>query len=236
MKKETKSNIRLNKFISNSGVCTRREADELIKKGEIRVNGKVVNSMGVTVTPGVDKVEYSGNILGGDVVKYVLLNKSKGYGIGGRDVSRLLTGASSDRLFPIGQLTTEETGLVLFSNDPDLGKKVKESNDPALFLYHVILSEAVEDSIGEELKKSAQNAKSSVTIGNAILLADKGSREMGISTNCSDTRVIRALLKSIGGHVVKMDRVIFAGITKKDIPRGKWRVLAQKEKAFLKML
>ncbi|MBR1768846.1 MAG: pseudouridine synthase [Bacteroidales bacterium] len=233
---------RLNKYIANAGVCSRREADVLITTGVITVNDVVVTEMGYKVLPG-DVVKYNGNPLKSEKKIYILLNKPKGYITTADDpqqrktVMELIEGACSERVYPVGRLDRNTTGLLLLTNDGDLTKKLTHPSFGAQKVYNVELDTAVSkgDMLallkGIELEDGVQKVDA-IDYTNAEPIDKK---KVGVSIHSGKNRIIRRLFESLGYEVVKLDRVYFAGLTKKNLLRGHYRFLTEKEVAFLKM-
>jgi 23S rRNA pseudouridine2605 synthase len=239
---ETPGDLRLNQFISRAGVCSRREADALIAEGLIKVNGKVVKELGIRVKHD-DRVEYNGKTLQGERMVYVLLNKPKGYITTTEDdkdrrtVMELVASACEERIYPVGRLDRSTIGLLLFTNDGDLAKKLTHPASNVRKIYHVYLNKPM---ALEDLETIAQG----VTLEdglikpdriNYVVEAEKGD-EIGIQIHSGKNRIVRRIFEHMGYTVEKLDRTLFAGLTKKDLPRGKWRFLNDKEVAMLKML
>lgn len=234
--------LRLNKFIANSGICSRREADKLIETGKIRVNGKVVTELGIKVS-NKDEVTYNKKILSSESPVYILLNKPKGFITTTDDpferktVMSLVKKACSQRIYPVGRLDRETTGLLLFTNDGDLAKKLTHPKHEMKKIYYAVLDKPLEII---HLEKIATG----IDLEDGFVKADKISyitgttdeREVGIELHSGKNRIIRRIFQSQGYEVKKLDRVYFAGLTKKDIPRGKWRFLKDKEINMLKMI
>jgi 23S rRNA pseudouridine2605 synthase len=234
--------IRLNKFIANAGVCSRREADKLIASGLIKINDSVVSEMGYKVNPG-DKVEFDGKILQQEKRHYLLLNKPKGFITTTDDpyerktVMSLIKNACPGRVYPVGRLDMPTTGLLLFTNDGELAKKLIHPKHTIKKIYHVVLNKKLTKS---DLLKIAEG----IQLEDGIIKVDKiayvdgmeNKKEVGIELHSGRNRIIRRLFEELEYKVIKLDRVSFAGLTKKDIPRGKWRHLTPKEISYLKML
>lgn len=232
------SEMRLNRFIANSGVCSRRDADELIKKGLIKVNGKVVTEMGRKVMPS-DKVEYKGKTLSRERLVYVLLNKPKGFISTTSDpeerktVMHLVEKACPERIYPVGRLDKNTTGLLLFTNDGELSKKLTHPSHMAEKIYQVELDRAISM---EDLEKIAKGVELEDGFAQAddVVVLDKGRKTIGIELHVGRNRIVRRMFEHLGYEVKKLDRVAFSGLTKKDLPRGKWRFLQPKEVIWLK--
>lgn len=239
---ERDNRIRLNKYIANSGLCNRREADEFIKSGMVEVNGKTITEMGFKVNPG-DVVKYAGERLSPEKPVYVLLNKPKDFVTTMKDpkgrstVMQLIKGAGNARIYPVGRLDRMTTGLLMFTNDGELAKKLTHPKHNVKKLYHVQLDKNVK---AEDLKQLVEG----VELEDGVMAADvvsyvgdgKEKREVGIEIHSGKNRVVRRLFEALGYKVLKLDRVVFAGLTKKDLPRGRWRTLTEQEINNLKML
>ncbi|MDO5760303.1 MAG: pseudouridine synthase [Bacteroidota bacterium] len=239
---ENVGKTRLNKYISNAGICSRREADILISTGAITVNGQVITEMGYKVVPG-DVVKYNGTELKSEKKVYLLLNKPKGYITTSDDpfarktVMDLIGDACSERVYPVGRLDRNTTGLLLFTNDGDLTKKLTHPSYGAQKVYNVELDNSISKADmyallkGVELEDGFEKVDAINYTNNEPI--DK--RKVGVSIHSGKNRIIRRLFESLGYEVVKLDRVYFAGLTKKNLLRGHYRFLTEKEVAFLKM-
>ena len=231
--------IRLNRFIANSGVCSRREADEIIRKGFITVNGKKVTDLGIKVTYS-DNVKYKGRILSTEKKVYILMNKPKGYVTTVEDphaeftVLDLLGNACNERVYPVGRLDKNTTGVLLLTNDGDLTGKLTHPKFGRKKIYHVFLDKAVLKDDLFRLSEGIQLEDGFVT-ADAVSYADPEDKtQIGIELHSGQNRVVRRMFESLGYKVRKLDRVYFAGLTKKNLPRGKWRFLTGKEISMLK--
>jgi 23S rRNA pseudouridine2605 synthase len=233
-------NIRLNKYLSNAGVCSRREADVLIQTGVVSVNGKIVTELGYKIQPS-DVVQYDGETINAEKKRYVLLNKPKGFITtmddprGRKTVMTLVSKACRERIYPVGRLDRETTGLLLFTNDGDMAKKLTHPRYQARKLYHVELHKPVSREDLERLLKGVDLEDGKTKVDKAEYVEDKSSREIGVELHSGKNRIVRRLFEALGYNVVKLDRVQFAGLTKKDLPRGMFRHLTEQEVAFLKM-
>lgn len=231
--------IRLNRFIANSGVCSRREADELIGEGLISVNGKQVTGLGTKVSFR-DDVRYKGKRLSSEKKVYILMNKPKGYVTTVEDphaehtVLDLLGNECPERVYPVGRLDKETTGVLLLTNDGDLTGKLTHPKYNRRKIYHVFLDKPVTKNdlfrLTEGLELDGENI-----VADAVSYADPDDKtQIGIELHSGQNRVIRRLFESLGYRVSKLDRVYFAGLTKKNVQRGKWRYLNDKEISMLK--
>lgn len=234
--------MRLNKYIANSGICSRREADDLIAQGLVEVNGKAVTEMGHQVKE-TDKVTYAGERINPEKPAYVLLNKPKDYKTSMKDpgdqktVMMLLRKLGHVRITPVGSLNTATTGLLLFTNDGALAKKVTHPIHGVKKLYHVHLDKVMKAGDlkqlleGVELEDGIFKAEAAEYVSTG-----KDKKQIGIEIKGGKNRVVRRALEHLGYKVIKLDRVTFGGLTKKDLPRGKWRHLTTQEVNMLKML
>ncbi|OFY67698.1 MAG: pseudouridine synthase [Bacteroidetes bacterium RBG_13_43_22] len=231
--------IRLNRFIANSGVCSRREADEIIRKGLITVNGKKITDLGTKVTYD-DVVKYKGRSLSAEKKVYILLNKPKGYVTTVEDphadqtVLDLIGDACRERVYPVGRLDKNTTGVLLLTNDGDLTGKLTHPKYNRKKVYHVFLDKVV---LKEDLFRLSEGIQleDGLVAADAVSYADQEDRtQIGIELHSGQNRVVRRMFESLGYKVKKLDRVYFAGLTKKNLPRGKWRFLTQKEIIMLK--
>jgi len=234
--------MRLNKYIAKSGVCSRREADKLIATGVITVNGKLVTELGHKVHRS-DRVVMDGQLLTAEKLHYILLNKPKGFITTTDDpqerrtVMSLIENATDDRVYPVGRLDMKTTGLLLFTNDGDLAKKLTHPKHRVRKVYQVSLDKAL-------TKNDMQKIVDGLMLEDGEIIVDKvayvegqsNKKEIGIQIHSGRNRIVRRIFEHLGYEVVRLDRVVFAGLTKKDLPRGKWRWLSAKEIDFLKMI
>jgi 23S rRNA pseudouridine2605 synthase len=232
--------IRLNKYLSNAGVCSRREADVLIQTGVVTVNGEFITELGYKIKPG-DVVQYDGETINAEKKRYVLLNKPKGFITtmddprGRKTVMSLVKKACRERIYPVGRLDRETTGLLLFTNDGDMAKKLTHPRYQARKIYHVETDKPIKK---EDLEKllSGVVLEDGKTSCDKVSYIDGGTEyEAGVELHSGKNRVVRRLFEALGYKVVKLDRVQFASLTKKDLPRGMFRHLTEQEVAFLKM-
>ena len=230
--------IRLNRFLAQSGVCSRREADDLIKAGVVSVNGKIVTEMGAKVYA-TDKIHYGGQRLSMEKKRYVLLNKPKGFITTTDDpkdrktVMALVEHACTERLYPVGRLDRATTGLLLLTNDGDLAKKLTHPSHGAEKLYHVTLDKAVTKAHLVQLVEGVELEDGPAQADEAQYVEGATKREVGVKLHMGRNRVVRRMFEALGYEVLKLDRVVFAGLTKKDLPRSHWRHLTEKEVLFL---
>jgi len=232
--------IRLNKYLSNAGVCSRREADVLIQTGVVAVNGKIISELGYKIKPG-DIVQYDGETINAETKRYVLLNKPKGFITtmddprGRKTVMTLVSKACRERVYPVGRLDRETTGLLLFTNDGDMAKKLTHPRYQARKIYHVELHKPVNKEDLEKLVNGVDLEDGRTKADKAEFVEEGNNREVGVELHSGKNRIVRRLFEALGYNVLRLDRVQFAGLTKKDLPRGMFRHLTEQEVAFLKM-
>ena len=230
--------LRLNRYIANAGICSRREADTLIAAGEIRVNGEVVTEMGYKVQP-EDTVQYGKTNLNREKSVYVLLNKPKDFITttedpeGRRTVMDLVASASKERIFPVGRLDRNTTGLLLFTNDGEVAQKLSHPSHKNKKIYQVELSQPLAE---EDLRKIAEGLEleDGKAIVDDVAVVAGNPHFVGIEIHIGRNRIVRRIFEHLGYEVVALDRVQYAGLTKKDLPRGKWRFLSEQEVIRLK--
>jgi 23S rRNA pseudouridine2605 synthase len=232
--------IRLNKYLSNAGICSRREADVLIQTGVVSINGEIVTELGYKIKPG-DVVRYDGETINAETKRYVLLNKPKGFittmddPFGRKTVMGLVRKACRERVYPVGRLDRDTTGLLLFTNDGDMAKKLTHPKHRALKIYHAELNKPVSREHLQQLLKGIDLEDGKTNFDAAEYVKEGNSREVGVEIHSGKNRIVRRMFEALGYDVVKLDRVQFAGLTKKDLPRGMYRHLTEKEVSFLKM-
>ena len=225
--------IRLNKFISNSGVCSRREADDLIKMGLITVNGQSITEMGHKVKPG-DDVRYEGKKLSAEKPVYVLLNKPKGYITTTDDpqerktVMGLIGDAVKERIYPVGRLDRNTTGLLLLTNDGELADKLTHPSYNAKKIYKAELDKPITKADIEKIQEGVRLEEGKAIVDDLAVVSDD-KKTVGIELHIGWNRIVRRIFESLGYEVVKLDRVVYAGLDKKNIGRGEWRHLKQTE-------
>jgi 23S rRNA pseudouridine2605 synthase len=234
--------IRLNKYIANAGICSRRDADILIESGAIKVNGAVITTLGIKIKPG-DHVEYDGQILRGEQLRYILLNKPKGFICTVEDpherktVMSLVERACTERVYPVGRLDRNTTGLLLFTNDGDLAKKLTHPKHRVRKVYQVELDKTLAKN---DIIRIAEGVEldDGFIMPDAIAYAEAGEdkKKIGIEIHSGRNRIVRRIFEKFGYDVKKLDRVVFANLTKKDLPRGKWRHLAPTEINILRRI
>jgi len=232
--------VRLNKYIANSGVCARRAADDLIKAGSITVNGVVVTDMGIRISPG-DEVKYKGKKISSDKKVYILMNKPKGFVTTTKDphaektVMDLIKNIGPERLFPVGRLDKNTTGLLVITNDGDLASKLSHPRYNKKKIYHVWLDRPVSKNDLVTLAEGVKLSEKEIIAADAASFPDlEDKTQVGIEIHSGQNRIVRRMFETLGYDVRKLDRVYYAGLTKKNLPRGKWRFLTDKEISILK--
>ncbi|WP_028121442.1 pseudouridine synthase [Epilithonimonas tenax] len=236
-----KDTIRLNKYIANSGICSRREADELIAQGLVEVNGKVVTEMGYQVQK-TDRVVFDSQNITPEKPVYVLLNKPKGYISTTKDekarktVMDLTANASPYRIFPVGRLDRQTTGVILLTNDGHITKKLTHPSFAMRKIYHVTLDRKLTNDDMKLIGEGIRLEEGVAEIDSISFIEGKPKNEIGIELHIGWNRVVRRIFQKLGYEVEALDRVMFAGLTKKNIKRGHWRILTELEVNTLKML
>ena len=234
--------IRLNRYISMAGICSRREADEMILAGVVSVNGVVITELGTKVEAG-DDIRYNGERLKNETHRYILLNKPKDYITTMEDptarktVMELISGACRERVYPVGRLDRLTTGLLLFTNDGDLAKVLTHPSSLVRKIYHVELSKNVKASDLKLIAEGVELEDGFMQVDQVAYDGDGTDKKMvGLQIHSGKNRIVRRIFEHLGYEVVKLDRVMFAGLTKKDLPRGRYRALTETEVGMLKMI
>ncbi len=231
---------RLNKFIANAGICSRREADEMIKVGVISVNGEIITEMGYKVQSG-DVVKYNNETLRGERLVYILLNKPKDFITTTDDpeerktVMNLIAKACKERVYPVGRLDRNTTGVLLFTNDGDIAKKLTHPSFEIQKIYQVELDQALKKADMEAVQEGLTLSDGFIKV-DEIAYANEARNVIGVEIHSGRNRIVRRIFEYLDYSVKKLDRVVFAGLTKKDLPRGRWRFLTEMEIANLKMI
>jgi 23S rRNA pseudouridine2605 synthase len=230
--------IRLNKFISNSGVCSRREADDLISMGLITVNGKSITELGYKVKP-TDDVRYEGRRLKAEPMVYILLNKPKGYITTTDDpqerntVMQLVEGACKERVYPVGRLDRNTSGLLLLTNDGELTDKLTHPSYNVKKIYKADLDKPLTKTDFQKIRAGVELEEGTAMVDDLAVVSEDG-KTIGIEIHIGWNRVIRRIFEVLGYEVVRLDRSVYATLDKKDLPRGHWRFLRQDEVIRLK--
>ena len=234
--------IRLNKYLADCGICSRREADDLIKAGCVMVNDEVITTMGYKVKTN-DKVVYGGQTLNREKLRYILLNKPKGYITTSDDpyerdtVMELVKDACPERVYPVGRLDKQTTGLLLFTNDGDLAKKLTHPSSEVPKLYHVILDKPLTKNDMLRISEGIELDDGPIAADSITYDQDDDSKKsIGIELHSGRNRIVRRIFEHLGYEVTKLDRVMFAGLDKYKLPRGEWRFLTDLEVVNLKKI
>lgn len=232
--------VRLNKYLSNAGIASRREADTLIQSGVVKVNGVVIDQLGYKINPG-DKVTYGDAPVRGERKVYLLLNKPKDYITTVDDpqerktVMELVSKACRERIYPVGRLDRNTTGLLLFTNDGELTTRLTHPKFGVRKVYHVSLNKGLKPEDFKAISEGIELEDGPVKVDDLAFVGE-GKKEIGIEIHSGRNRIVRRIFEQLGYDVIKLDRVVFAGLTKKDLPRGKHRFLTAKEISFLQMI
>ncbi len=232
--------IRLNKFMANAGICSRREADEFIQQGLVKVNGQVVTELGVKISHS-DTVEYDEKIVALESKCYILLNKPKDCVTTSDDpngrttVLDLVKGACTERIYPVGRLDRNTTGVLLLTNDGDLASKLTHPKYVKKKIYHVWTDKDISEDDMQAIADGIELEDGPIHADAISYATETDRNQAGIEIHSGRNRIVRRIFEHLGYHVTKLDRVYFAGLTKKNLPRGRWRYLTQEEVNFLKM-
>ncbi len=238
--KDDNNERRLNRYIANAGVCSRREADDLIAAGQITVNGKVITEMGHKVSP-ADVVKYGKKVLNPEKFVYVLINKPKDYITTTDDpeerktVLDLIKGACTERIYPVGRLDRNTTGLLLMTNDGELAKKLTHPSGGIKKIYQAELDKPITTEDFERLQAGV-DLEDGFIRPDEVGIVTPDAMVVGLEIHSGHNRVVRRMFEHLGYIVQKLDRTVFAGLDKKDLPRGKWRFLSEKEVVKLKYM
>jgi 23S rRNA pseudouridine2605 synthase len=232
--------IRLNKFMANAGICSRREADTHIQNGLVKVNGNVVTELGTKITA-KDVVEFNDKVVTAERKCYVLLNKPKDCVTtvddpnGRLTVMDLVKNACEERIYPVGRLDRNTTGVLLLTNDGDLASKLTHPQYVKKKIYHVWTDKDISEDDMQRIADGIELDDGPIHADAISYATETDRNQAGIEIHSGRNRIVRRIFESLGYHVTKLDRVYFAGLTKKNLPRGRWRYLTQEEVNFLKM-
>lgn len=232
--------LRLNKYLANAGVCSRREADTYIEAGEVMVNGVVISELGAKVTR-ADKVEFRGKEVQLESKIYVLLNKPKNCVTTSDDpqnrktVMDLVKNACTERIYPVGRLDRNTTGVLLLTNDGDLASKLMHPKFKKKKIYQVSLDKDVAIEHMQEIADGITLDDGEIHADSIAYVSEDTLNEVGIEIHSGRNRIVRRIFETLGYQVTKLDRVYFVGLTKKDLPRGRWRYLTEQEVNMLRM-
>ena len=226
--------IRLNRYVANSGVCSRREADIYIAAGNVTVNGKPITEMGYKVKL-TDKVKFDGRLLNPVKKEYVVLNKPKDFVTTGRDehgrrtAVGLISNASKSELKPVGKLDKDTTGLLLFTNDGELTKRLNSPRNGIRKLFHIELSKPLSSADLKKIQEGLTIDDKVVKVQEVSYVENAPKNNIGMEIYSSRNNIVRRIFEELEYEIVKLDRVIFGPLTKKDLPRGHWRYLTEQE-------
>ena len=230
--------IRLNKFIANAGICSRRDADQLILSGKVTVNDQVVQVLGTKIMP-TDKITYLKKIIQSEKLQYVLLNKPKDFITTTQDpqnrrtVMTLIEKACVERIYPVGRLDRHTTGLLLFTNDGDLAKRLTHPKYKIKKIYQLEIDKPIIEAHYNEITAGIHLEDGLASVDHLAILTDD-RKSLGIEIHIGKNRIVRRIFEKYGYEVLKLDRVMFGNLTKQNLPRGKWRHLHPKEIGNLK--
>ena len=239
-KQEDDGLMRLNKYIANAGICSRREADVLIQTGSVSVNGTMITELGYRIKP-TDMVSYGGQTIKREKMVYMVINKPKNFITTSDDpfdretVLSLIKGACKERVYPVGRLDRNTTGVLIITNDGEMTKKLTHPRYEKKKIYHVVLDKPVTGADIKQIKEGLELEDGLIKVDEVSYVSGADKREVGIELHSGKNRIVRRIFEHLGYDVKKLDRVSFAGLTKKDLPRGRWRFLTQQEIDFLKM-
>ena len=235
-----KEEIRLNKFIANSGVCSRREADTMIQAGVVTVNGEVVTELGTKVNVLKDVVKFNGETLRGEAKVYIVMNKPKGYVTTASDphadktVMDLLKGCQT-RVYPVGRLDKATTGVLMFTNDGEISERLTHPSYDKKKIYQVVLNKPLTEEARQQILAGVELSDGKVEADALEFIDPEDKRKLGIEIHSGKNRVVRRIFEAVGCEVRTLDRVYFAGLTKKGLKKGEWRYLTEGEINILKM-
>ena len=240
VKTPIKEIVRLNKYIANSGVCSRREADTLIQSGVVTVNGVVVTELGTKVNVLTDDIRFNGERLKGEEKVYIIMNKPKGYVTTASDphaektVMDLLKGCPS-RVFPVGRLDKNTTGVLMFTNDGEMAERLTHPSYNKKKIYQVILDHPLSEEDRAKILAGIELTDGVTAADELEFIDQRDHRQLGVEIHSGKNRIVRRLFESLGYDVKALDRVYFAGLTKKGLKKGDWRYLTEGEINILKM-
>ena len=235
-----KDEVRLNKFISNSGICSRREADNFILAGVVTVNGQVVTELGTKISASKDDVRFNGERLKGEKKVYIVMNKPKGFVTTTSDphaektVMELLKSCKS-RVFSVGRLDKNTTGVLMFTNDGEMAEKLTHPSYNKKKIYQVTLSTELSQEDFDRILQGVTLTDGDIAADELEYIDDSDHRKIGIEIHSGKNRIVRRIFESLGYEVKGLDRVYFAGLTKKGLKKGQWRYLSDGEVNILRM-
>ncbi|MDX1907375.1 MAG: pseudouridine synthase [Bacteroidia bacterium] len=234
--------VRLNRFIGQAGVCSRRDADKLISNGEITVNGAVVTELGLKIVPQRDVVAYKGKVLTAQTLVYILLNKPRNMITttddprGRKIVLDTIERVTQQRVFPVGRLDRNTTGLLLLTNDGELTERLTHPSYQIRKVYYVRLDKPFAEADMQQLVTGVQLEDGLAQVDKIDYVEGKDASEVGVEIHSGRNRIVRRMFEHLGYEVIGLDRVLLGFLTKKNLPRGTWRLLSDREVSFLKMM
>ena len=237
-KADARPGIRLNKYLANAGISSRRDADDLIKAGLVKINGQVIIEMGHKVQP-ADEVTFNGSMITPEKKVYLVLNKPKGFITTVTDpkakktVMELVSNAGPERIYPVGKLDRPTTGVLLFTNDGDMAKRLTHPSHGAKKIYDVSLDKKLSQTDFNKIQEGLELEDGPIKVDEISFVEERNKNNVGVILHSGKNRIVRRIFESLGYEVTKLDRVLFAGITKKSLSRGHWRKLTDKEISFL---
>lgn len=232
--------IRLNKYIAQSGICSRRDADVYIRQGKVEVNNKIIRELGIKVSID-DQIKLNGKLINPEKKVYILLNKPKDCVTTVHDphakitVLDLVKNACNERIYPVGRLDRNTTGVLLLTNDGKLAEQLTHPSYNKLKIYHVFLDKKLIQSDFDKLLQGFELEDGFIKADQLSYVSEDNKNQIGIELHSGRNRIVRRMFEYLGYNVIKLDRVYFAGLTKKNLPRGRWRHLNSKEISILKM-
>lgn len=238
-KKRDDGLVRLNKFIANSGICSRREADEYITAGLVTVNGEIITQLGVRVKPS-DDIRFNGERLKGEEKVYILMNKPKDFVTTLSDpnaektVMELIAGKCPQRVYPVGRLDKQTTGVLLLTNDGELADSLTHPSHNRKKIYHIVLDKNLSKPHFDQILQGVELEDGEIH-ADSLSYVDEDNSQVGLEIHSGRNRVVRRIFEHLGYKVKRLDRVYFAGLTKKSLRRGQWRFLTENEVSMLKM-
>ena len=238
--KEDDGTVRLNKFIANSGICSRREADNFILAGVVTVNGQVVTELGTKININTDDVRFNGERIRGEKKVYIVMNKPKGFVTTTSDphaektVMDLLKGCKS-RVFSVGRLDKNTTGVLMFTNDGEMAEKLTHPSYNKKKIYQVTLNNELSQEDFDKILGGVMLTDGEIAADELEYIDDSDHKKIGIEIHSGKNRIVRRIFESLGYEVKALDRVYFAGLTKKGLKKGQWRYLSEGEVNILKM-
>lgn len=233
--------VRINKFLAQGGTCSRREAEKFIVAGAVTINGKVVTDLSYKVASS-DLVKFNGQTIRGEKKKYILLNKPKDFitttsdDRGRKTVMQLIEKACKERVYPVGRLDRNTTGLLLFTNDGDLAKKLIHPKHSVRKIYHVTLNKKLSKHHLSSISKGVVLEDGLAPVDEVSFIDGAPHNQIGIELHIGRNRIVRRIFESLGYEIVHLDRVVFGNLTKKDLKRGSWKHLDKKELDLLRMV